>query len=130
MPADVVARALKPACARYTAVPMSHGLGRTKQPDSCSARKLATTDDCDWFEGFMAPSWGAGGIGTSLAARSCSWGKGWRRHRDLNPGITVLQTVALATWLCRRWLWALETTPYGRSSPAWGNAAPLSLHQS
>src|SRR5882672_12069825 len=25
----------------------------------------------------------------------------WRRHRDLNSGITVLQTVALATWLCR-----------------------------
>jgi hypothetical protein len=26
----------------------------------------------------------------------------WRRHPDLNRGITVLQTAALATWLCRR----------------------------
>jgi hypothetical protein len=25
----------------------------------------------------------------------------WRRHPDSNRGITVLQTVALATWLCR-----------------------------
>ena len=25
----------------------------------------------------------------------------WRRHPDLNRGITVLQTVALTTWLCR-----------------------------
>jgi hypothetical protein len=27
----------------------------------------------------------------------------WRRHPDLNRGITVLQTAALATWLCRRY---------------------------
>ncbi len=28
-------------------------------------------------------------------------GKYWRRHPDLNRRITVLQTAALATWLCR-----------------------------
>ena len=30
------------------------------------------------------------------------WIMPWRRHPDLNRGITVLQTAALATWLCRQ----------------------------
>ena len=38
-PELVVASALKPRCARYCAVPMSHGFGMTKQPLSCSRRK-------------------------------------------------------------------------------------------
>ena len=29
------------------------------------------------------------------------WIRTFRRHPDLNRGITVLQTAALATWLCR-----------------------------
>src|SRR6266403_2387179 len=31
------------------AVPTSHGLGRTKQPDSCNARNLATASNCASF---------------------------------------------------------------------------------
>ena len=38
-PELVVARALKPSISRYRALPTSHGLGMTKQPVSCSARK-------------------------------------------------------------------------------------------
>src|SRR5262245_61371602 len=38
-PALVVASALKPRLARYRALPASHGLGLTKQPDWCSCRK-------------------------------------------------------------------------------------------
>src|SRR5579883_3020463 len=40
-PALVVASALKPRYCRYFAVPMSHGLGMTKQPVRCSSRKAA-----------------------------------------------------------------------------------------
>src|SRR2546426_8792124 len=45
IPADVVARALKPRCSRYTADPTSHGFGRTKHPDVCISRKRATEED-------------------------------------------------------------------------------------
>src|SRR3954471_13564853 len=38
-PELVVARAGKPSRARILALPMSHGLGITKQPDWCSSRK-------------------------------------------------------------------------------------------
>src|SRR5437660_12838900 len=47
-PADVVASASKPRCCRYRAVPTFHGLGRTKQPDSCIVVNLATADDCEF----------------------------------------------------------------------------------
>src|SRR5262245_50636792 len=40
-PALVVARALKPMFCRYRTVPMSQGLGMTKQPLSCRRRKVA-----------------------------------------------------------------------------------------
>src|SRR5947208_12653180 len=43
-PAEVVASALNPRRSRYFAVPMSHGFGSTKQPDSCSARNFAARD--------------------------------------------------------------------------------------
>src|SRR2546421_399017 len=44
-PAEVVASALKPSRCRYTALPSSQGLGRTKHPDSCSARNAATASE-------------------------------------------------------------------------------------
>src|SRR5215469_10888258 len=40
-PELVVASALKPAACSHWAEPTSQGLGMTKQPDSCSRRKLA-----------------------------------------------------------------------------------------
>src|SRR5215469_18961654 len=40
-PELVVASALNPAACSQTAEPASQGLGMTKQPDSCSRRKLA-----------------------------------------------------------------------------------------
>ena len=39
MPALVVASALKPRCRKYRADPASQGLGMTKQPLWCNARK-------------------------------------------------------------------------------------------
>src|SRR4029077_7224871 len=45
-PAEVVARASKPRCSRQIAVPTSHGLGRTKQPDSCNSRNVAAAANC------------------------------------------------------------------------------------
>lgn len=44
-PADVVASALKPICCKHFALPISHGFGRTKQPDSCNVRKVSGVRD-------------------------------------------------------------------------------------
>jgi hypothetical protein len=48
-PAD----ALNPSCCKYTAVPASHGFGRTKHPDSWSARNRAIAEDCAEFSSFI-----------------------------------------------------------------------------
>src|SRR5436305_14315220 len=45
-PADVVASALNPSRSRLIAVPMSHGFGSTKHPDSCIARNFPVTEVC------------------------------------------------------------------------------------
>src|SRR5436305_5845846 len=58
-PADVVARASNPRCWRYRAVPTSHGLGITKQPDACNFRNLAMADRWAELASFMPRSYTA-----------------------------------------------------------------------
>src|SRR5439155_20393450 len=45
-PAEVVASALNPSCSKYIAVPISHGFGSTKQPDSCIVRNFEAARFC------------------------------------------------------------------------------------
>ncbi len=56
----------------------------------------------------------------------------WRRHPDLNRRITVLQTAALATWLCRRSekKWSGRTDLNRRRPPWQGGTLPLSYARS
>src|SRR5438270_10149076 len=46
-PALVVASALKPRLWRYRVVPMSQGLGSTKQPEACSSRKARRLSEAE-----------------------------------------------------------------------------------
>ena len=54
----------------------------------------------------------------------------WRRHPDLNRRITVLQTAALATWLCRHKKWSGRTDLNRRRLPWQGSTLPLSYARS
>ena len=59
------------------------------------------------------------------------WIMPWRRHPDLNRGITVLQTAALATWLCRHKIkWSGRTDLNRRRLPWQGSTLPLSYARS
>ena len=48
----------------------------------------------------------------------------------MNRGITVLQTVALATWLCRHKKWSGRTDLNRRRLPWQGSTLPLSYARS
>ena len=70
---------------------------------------LKTLSQLQYFHPSLCPprAWGLDDYGISqmpcppFFVGEVFIGLGWRRHPDSNRRITVLQTVALATWLCR-----------------------------